>query len=163
VPENAWQQQYLRLLDTHGDSLMAMLRRLSRNSHDAEDVFQETAVRVWRAWPNRPMLRNPRAWIMTIGYRSFLDFQARRRKHEPLVDAVDKQQNNPRQIAETSEEKCRVQGMIANLPDAIREVVVLHYVGGLSLSQTARAMEVPLSTVKSRLHTAIDSLRSILE
>src|SRR5438094_149546 len=41
-------RQFLALLDDHGAIVLALLRRLCRNQHDAEDAFQETAVRVWR-------------------------------------------------------------------------------------------------------------------
>jgi RNA polymerase sigma-70 factor (ECF subfamily) len=66
-------------------------------------------------------------------------------------------------MAERSEERDRVQAAIADLPDSIREVVVLHYVGGLTLGQTAAAMELSPGTVKSRLNAALNKLRSVLE
>lgn len=163
VPNGAWQQEFLRLLDAHGATLTAMLRRLCGNCHDAEDVFQDTAVRVWRSLASRPRLRNPRAWVMTIGYRAFLDARGRRERHEGIEDAVDDRGSLPSRAAEQSEECNRVRTAIAQLPGPIREVVVLHYVGGLTLSQTAAAMEISLGTVKSRLNSAINTLRSVLK
>ena len=56
-----------------------------------------------------------------------------------------------------------MQTAIAGLPDLIREVVVLHYTAGLTLSQTAAAMEISEGTVKSRLNAALNKLRSVLE
>jgi RNA polymerase sigma-70 factor, ECF subfamily len=143
--------------------LMAMLRRLCGNSHDAEDVYQETAIRVWRNLPSRPRLRSPRAWIMTIGYRAFLDNRSRRNRHEGIQDPVDDRNVSPHQVVEDSEECDRVQLAIAQLPDSIREVVALHYVGGLTLRQTATVMEISQGTVKSRLNTALKNLRSLLQ
>ena len=61
VPNSALQREFLALLDAHGGVLMGMLRRLCGNHHEAEDVFQETAVRVWRSFASRPTLRSPRA------------------------------------------------------------------------------------------------------
>ncbi len=163
VPSGAWQREFLQLLDAHGATLMAMLRRLCGNPHDAEDVFQETAVRVWRSLAGWPRLRNPRAWVMTIGYRAFLDMRGRRERHEALHDPPDARYGSPEDAAERSEQSDRVQAAIADLPDAAREVVVLHYLGGLTLRQTAAAMEVSQGTVKGRLHAALVKLRRVLE
>jgi len=163
VPEDACQREFLGLLDLYGPTLMAMLRRLCGNCHDAEDVFQETAARVWRSFGTRPRLRNPQAWVMTIGYRAFLNTRDRRPRHEGLSDLMDDRLGSPGQMAERSEERDRVQAAIADLPDPIREVVVLHYVSGLTLGQTAAAMELSLGTVKSRLNAALNTLRSVLE
>jgi RNA polymerase sigma-70 factor (ECF subfamily) len=163
VPEQAWQREFLNLLDAHGGTLMAMLQRLCGNRHDAEDVFQDTAVRVCRACSSRPKLQNPRAWILTVGYRAFLDARQKTMKHEDLHDPTDDRSNSPRELVEHSEDRSRVQAAIAGLPEAVREVVVLHYVGGLSLSQTAATMEISEGTVKSRLNAALKKLRGVLE
>jgi RNA polymerase sigma-70 factor (ECF subfamily) len=163
VPHRARHRDFLALLDAHGAVLMGMLRRLCGNHHEAEDVFQETAVRIWRGLAARPTLRSPRAWVLTVGYRAFLNVRGREQRHEDLQDPVDDRIVSPGQMAERSEECERVQAAIAHLPEPVREVVVLHYVGGLTLSQTAAAMEISPGTVKSRLHTALKRLRSALE
>ena len=51
---------------------------------------------------------------------------------------------------------------IAALPDSMREVVLLHYSGGLSLRQTAGAIGVPVGTVKTQMRTALIKLRKVL-
>jgi RNA polymerase sigma-70 factor (ECF subfamily) len=100
---------------------------------------------------------------MTIGYRAFLDFRSRQERHEGLSDPADDRNGSPMQMAERSEERDQVRAAIAGLPEPIREVVVLHYVGGLTLGQTAAAMELSTGTVKSRLNAALNKLRSVLE
>ena len=69
MPTSAEYEAFMALVDEHGGSLLAMLRRLCRHEQNAEDIFQETAARVWRTFPDRPRLTNPRGWLMTIGYR----------------------------------------------------------------------------------------------
>jgi RNA polymerase sigma-70 factor (ECF subfamily) len=163
VLQSARQREFLGLLDTHGPTLMAMLRRLCGNAPEAEDVFQETAMRVWRGFAGLPRLRNPRAWVLTIGYRAFVDSRKGRERHDGLEDPVDERQGMPPTLAERSEECDRVQAAIAGLPDPSREVVVLHYVGGLTLRQTAAVMGISSGTVKSRLNATLNKLRSVLE
>jgi RNA polymerase sigma factor (sigma-70 family) len=99
---------------------------------------------------------------MTIAYRTFLDYRARRTTPERLIEPADRH-GNPLDAAEQSEMRDHLNAAIANLAEPIREVVVLHYSGGLSLRQTADAMGISTGTVKSRLNTALRALRSVLE
>jgi RNA polymerase sigma-70 factor (ECF subfamily) len=163
VANGKLERQFAHLLDAHGAALMAMLHRLCRNAHDAEDVFQDAAARIWRNLPRRPLLRNPRGWVMAIGYHAFVDARARRRCHEEIVDSPDDRSASPGTLAEMGEDGDRVQAAIAGLSESVREVVILHYVSDLSLSQTAEAMGISKGTVKSRLNAALNRLRSVLE
>ena len=159
-----WQREFSRLLDAHGATLMSMLRRLTRNPHDAEDLFQETAARVWRSLPGRPWLSHPRAWVMTIGYRAFADWRKKREDGPDLLpETADGRAMDPAQRMEASEAAGRVLSAVSALPREVREVVVLHYLTGLSLRQTAQAMEIPSGTVRSRLNSALNQLRCSLQ
>ena len=155
-------REFLELLDLHGPSLLAMLRRLCRNPHDAEDLLQETAIRVWRSFGRRPMLRSPRAWLMTIGYRAFLDHCHRQTAHDPLHDLVDHRDGKPDAIAENAERCARVRSAIDELPPDIRQVVVLHYTAQMTIRDTAKAMNISVGTAKSRLNAALVKLRRVL-
>src|SRR5688500_549787 len=115
----------MALLDAHGPAVVGMLRRLCPGRHDAEDVFQETAARVWRHLPagagGSNSLRNPRAWVMTVAYRAFVDARWRRRSEgfdagAADVDPVDARAGSPARAAERSETFDRVQAAVAELP-----------------------------------------------
>jgi RNA polymerase sigma-70 factor (ECF subfamily) len=163
VAQDSEREKFTALFDAHGGALMGMLRRLCRNPHDADDVFQETSVRVWKSFASRPWLRSPKSWLLTIGYRAFLDSRKRHRPTEEYTDPPDQRSRSPAELAERAEDFDRVQSAIADLPEMIREVVVLHYVGGLSIGETALAMDLAEGTVKSRLNAALTKLRSALE
>jgi RNA polymerase sigma-70 factor (ECF subfamily) len=151
--------KFVALLNAHGDALLAMLRRMCRNAHDADDVYQDTALRVWRHFASRPRLRNPRAWLMTIAYRAFVDHHERRRKHEPLLDLTDTRGSEPAVVAEQSERTVCLTEAIETLAPAVQQVVALHYTGGLTLRETATAMGISVGTVKSRLNSGLEELR----
>jgi RNA polymerase sigma-70 factor (ECF subfamily) len=155
-------REFLELLDLHGPSLLAMLRRLSRNPHDAEDVLQETAIRVWRSFGQRPILRSPRAWLMTIAYRAFLDHSHRKSSQEALQDIADHHDNKPDSIAEYAEDCSRVRTAIDELPADLRQVIVLHYTAQMTIRETAKAMNISVGTAKSRLNAALVKLRRIM-
>src|SRR5205814_2213442 len=98
--------EFERLVDGHSGAVLAVLRRLCGNRHDADDVFQDVAVRVWRHFPRRPRLRSPRGWLITIAYRAFVDHRARRGSAEPLGCLADPGGAPPDRRAEHADE-CR--------------------------------------------------------
>jgi RNA polymerase sigma-70 factor (ECF subfamily) len=156
-------RKFVAMLETHGPSLLAFVRRLCRNLHDADDVYQDVAVRVWKNFPNRPRLRNARSWLMTIAYRAFVDHYQRRQARESLVEVPDLRTQSPGDCAEKREWAQRVAEAVEGLPPNVREVVTLHYTGGLTLRETAAAMNISTGTVKSRLNSALELLRGLLQ
>lgn len=157
-------ETFLVLVDQHGASVMGMLRRLCGNGHDAEDVFQDVAVRAWKHLGGRPRLRDPRAWLMTIAYRAYLDHCSHRPPDRvSLFDGEAPSRPaagaDPVLIAERTELARRVNEAVSGLTPPLREVVVLHYSGGLSLRQVAAAMGISIGTVKSRLGAGLEQLR----
>ena len=162
--DSADQRAFAALVDQHGAALLALLRRLCRNEHTAEDLFQETAARVWRNIRSAPLLRNPRAWLMKIGYHVFLDHrQPALTVPQDLSDAPDLRFPTPPENAEQQESACRIQNHIADLSEPLRDVLALHYTGGLSIHETAAAIGISAGTVKSRLNAALNELRRRLQ
>jgi RNA polymerase sigma-70 factor, ECF subfamily len=153
---------FVDLLDAHGGSLLALLRRLCRHEQNAEDMFQETAARVWRNFAERPRLTNPRGWLMTIGYRVFLDHRKRMQAQEPVMEAADTRHGSPDSLAERNENAARIQAAIAKVPQSAREILTLHYTAGMTLREVASAMNIAEGTVKSRLNSALNQLRGLL-
>ena len=163
MPDDSDYRAFVALVDAHGATLLALLRRLCRNEHDAEDLFQETAARVWRNFAARPVLRNPRGWLMRIGYHVFLDHRQSRKPPEAFTESPDTRLPTPPEDAQQKEDACRVQAAVSDLPRETRDVIVLHYTGGLSIQETAEAMAIAQGTVKSRLNAALNQLRRRLQ
>jgi RNA polymerase sigma-70 factor, ECF subfamily len=165
VAESGSHKRFLALLDEHGHFVLALLRRLCRDRHDAEDTFQETAVRVWRSLEKQPLLRNPRGWLLTIAYRAYVDQASRQPVEAGAHDSAESLACNltpPDLHAEHREQTGQVRDAVALLPGPLRDVVLLHYTGCLSIHETAAAMGLAVGTVKSRLNTALGKLRELL-
>jgi RNA polymerase sigma-70 factor, ECF subfamily len=160
---DAERQAFLELVDRHGATVLAMLRRLCGNVHDADDIFQEVAARVWRNLHSRPRLRSPRAWLLTVAYRQFLDHRARRPVHASLAGrdepTRDWPADDPSALAERSDEGELLDRVVNELPEALRSVIVAHYTGGLSIRETAEVIGISVGTVKSRLNAGLEQLR----
>jgi RNA polymerase sigma-70 factor, ECF subfamily len=131
-------ETFQALVDEHGTTVLAMLRRLCGNPHDADDLFQDVAVRVWRNLRSRPILRNARAWLFTIAYRAYIDHQADRQCHAALRDkdeafARGGSDRDPVAIAERAERAQLVNSAVGELggygafaPTALGDPVALH-------------------------------------
>jgi RNA polymerase sigma-70 factor (ECF subfamily) len=161
----ATKRAFETLLREHGSALVGLLTRLCRNRSDVDDLVQETAIKVWKQFGSRPWFRSPRAWLLTIGYRTYIDWWRVRQRQVPTAeqfDAVDPKATSAEATLEQNEEQQRVQRLLQHLSDSAREIVLLHYTGEMSLRQIAEAMELPLGTVKSRLHHALLELRRLL-
>ena len=128
----------------------------------AEDAAQESFIQAYKGLAN---LREPEAfpgWFRRIVYTQCA--MIARRNHVltvPLDDAADipSTGTDPHELAEQSEMRDRVIGAIRALPENERVVTALFYINGYSHDDIAGFLEVPLSTVKSRLHTARTRLK----
>jgi RNA polymerase sigma-70 factor, ECF subfamily len=159
------ESKFDRLMEEHGPALRAMLQRLCRRSQDVDDLWQDTAVRVWKSLQKRPWLRNPRAWLARIAYRAYVEHAA----SQPTLgvyegfDQADESVPTPHESAALTEQRLEVQQALNVLPEELRSLIALHYTAGLSLRETAAVLDVAVGTVKSRLHTALNILRKELE
>jgi RNA polymerase sigma-70 factor, ECF subfamily len=162
---DAAKSTFARLIEAHGPALRALLQNLCRNPQDVDDVWQDTAIRVWKSLQKRPWLKNPRGWLATIAYRAYLDHAAKR---PPATspgdfDRADELTPTPHETAVLTEQRLLVRRALDALPEDLRSVVVLHYTAGLSLRETAEVLGIAVGTGKSRLHAALANLRRALQ
>ena len=151
------------LLESVQRPLFRYIVSLTKDTHGAEDVLQETFIRLYR---KLGFVRDPqvfRAWTYRIATREAFRYLRRERQWTEQVrdDAV--LQTIP--AADLSRDEFtrdaleRLPHLVADLSPAARAVVVLYYSHELSLGEVAAALEIPIGTVKSRLAYALASLR----
>jgi RNA polymerase sigma-70 factor (ECF subfamily) len=139
------------------------LRRL-RDRQRAEDAVQETFTAVWRSAGSYRPERGPAApWLYAIARNAIVDRM--RARHEPPAEAPDlaSAEPGPSDQAESSFVSWRVHRALEELPDKEREVVELAYWSGLSQSEVAEYLHIPLGTVKTRTRSALSRLAGVLE
>lgn len=139
------------------------LRRLGDRGR-AEDAVQETFASVWRSARSYRQERGPGApWLYAVARNAIVD--RRRALGEPPAEAVDEPAKDPgpAERAESSWTAWRVHRALAELPDNERRLIELAYWGGLSQSEIAQFLDVPLGTVKTRTRSALARLADMLE
>lgn len=142
--------------------LWSYIRRMSDSDDEAGDVLQDTWLRVLRALPRLREPASVRAWLFGIARRTLMD-RLRGRYATPPHDSIDDVTNLGHSDDDSDDDmRENVQmmlGQLARLPVVEREVLVLFYLQQLSLAQVAGVLDVPVGTVKSRLHRARRMLR----
>jgi RNA polymerase sigma-70 factor, ECF subfamily len=139
------------------------LRRLGDRGR-AEDAVQETFASVWRSARSYRQERGPGApWLYAVARNAIVD--RRRALGEPPAEPVDEAAKDPGppERAESSWTAWRVHRALGELPDKERELIELAYWGGLSQSEIAQFLDVPLGTVKTRTRSALARLADVLE
>lgn len=134
------------------------LRRLGDRGR-AEDALQDTFAAVWRsAHRYDPARGEGGAWLYAVARNAIVD--GARRRPEPPANIGDQASGDrgPDERAESSWLAWRVHAAIEQLPDHERPVIELAYWGGLSQSEIAERLGLPLGTVKTRTRSALARL-----
>jgi RNA polymerase sigma-70 factor (ECF subfamily) len=154
------------LVRQHADRVYRLAYRLSGNQHDAEDLTQETFIRVFRSVQNyQPGTFE--GWLHRITTNLFLDMVRRRSRirMEALpedYDRVPADDPNPEQIYHDSRLGPDLQAALDSLPPEFRAAVVLCDIEGLSYEEIGATLGVKLGTVRSRIHRGRQALRDYL-
>lgn len=162
-----------RLVRPHFERLYRLAWRLAGNKAEAEDLFQELLVRAYGKLEELVAIDEPGAWLCRIMYNLFVDERrrfARRRMHmveegELVGDGLAGMPGpgDPAADSQRLETIQRLGRALAMLSDEHRIVVLLHDSEGYKIEEIQGLIDVPVGTVKSRLHRARARLREILE
>lgn len=156
--------------ERHRGAITRYIRHLLRDPAEAEDLAQETFVRAHR---QRDSLRDPAAlesWLYQIATHVSIDRirqrakAAQRHAGEPLEELpiADVKQPSPLMVIQQQEMSGCVERYVAQLSDGYKAVVLLHEADGLTAEEIASLLELPLTTVKMRLHRARRQLEAAL-
>jgi RNA polymerase sigma-70 factor (ECF subfamily) len=154
-------ESYERLARAVGDDLFQVAYRILRDLDCAEDAVQRALVAIWRDLPN---LRDPdrfEAWAYRVVTRTSLDEARHRRRHGLIRETVPVEPSEP-----DASRSVVIRDELAHAFDDLRPehraVVVLHYYVGLQLAEIAEILGIPYGTVGSRLHYALQRMRTTL-
>ncbi len=163
---------FARLVGRHSQSLFQFVARFVRDLALAEDVVQETFLQVHQSAGGFDPSRRFRPWLFTIAANKARDqLRGRARKREISLGANPGPEDGEQQVSfasllaaapespseplEASEQREIVRRIVSNMPEHLREVLVLGYYQRFAYKEIAEVLSIPLGTVKSRLHAAV--------
>ena len=165
---------FTELVSRYQRELFNYLRRFLGDTAKAEDVFQQTFLQVHVKSELFQAGRKFRPWLYTIATNQAIDYQRRNRRHRrlsldqsqkssgeevgSLMEVVASQESGPFAKAESTERAEWIRSAVGNLPDSLQSAVQLVYFRGMKYREAAQVLSVPVGTVKSRLHSALQRL-----
>jgi RNA polymerase sigma-70 factor (ECF subfamily) len=148
---------------TLGPMVMSYLRRYVPQP-DVEDVLQRVFYEVWRSHERYDPALSLRAWVLGIARKRAIDHLRRRRD---VVVPLDSMRGiagaDGREVAERLGWADEVRAALQGLPQMQRQVIELAYFQGLTQTEIAAVLDVPLGTVKTRTSRALQRLGRLLE
>ena len=162
---------FREIVNRYKNGLYAFLR-LFLNRHElVEDVFQETFLQLFSSRDSFDRNRPLRPWLFTIAANKAKDALRKWQRtnaitigtmidsedlsFDDILNTVTSDGTMPYEKLQKSETAVRVRQIIADMPDNLREILVLAYFNRFSYKQMAEILSIPIGTVKSRLHTAV--------
>ena len=168
------------LIQRYEREIFSYLRRYTGSAEVAEDAFQGTFLQVHLKCQTFDSSRRFRPWLYAIATNQAIDAQRRNKRHRMVsldrsnsTDADDRSSSWSEKLvgdtidphtAATREENCRwVNDSVESLGESMQQVINLVYYQGLKYREAAEILGIPVGTVKSRLHAAVQRLGCLWE
>ncbi len=163
---------FAQLVHRYERELYSYLRRYLGDASMAEDAFQATFLQVHLKGDQFEEGRKFRPWLYTIATNQAIDAQRRNKRHRSvsldrntrpegsddvaaLIDLLASSEPAPESNLDAAHQRQWIRDAVDSLPETLRQAVNLVYYQGLKYREAADILEIPVGTVKSRLHSAI--------
>jgi len=159
------------IVTRYKDGLYAFLKKFLNRQDLIEDVFQETFLQLFTSRESFDPARPLRPWLFTIAANKAKDALRKQQRtaaisigaiansdemsFDDALNTITSDNVVPYDHLERDEIAVLVRGVIADIPENLREILILAYFNKFSYKQMSQILSIPIGTVKSRLHTAV--------
>lgn len=168
------QNAYAEIVELYKDKVFQLCYRMLGNRHEAEDMAQEAFIRAYVNIASFNINLKFSTWLYRIATNLCID-RIRKKKPDFYLDAevsgtdgltmysqIPSDTALPEEEVESMELQDIIQREISQLPEKYRSVIVLKYIEELSLNEISEILDMPLGTVKTRIHRGREALRQQL-
>ena len=169
------QEAFEGIVDLFKDKIYRHCYRMVGNGHEAEDLAQETFLRAYRNISKYNNEFKFSTWIFRIATNLCID-RLRKKKPDYYLDAevpgtdgatmysqLSIEEPLPEEVVTENERWNELQEEIMKLPEKYRTAIVLKYVEDLSLEEISHIMDIPVPTVKTRIHRGREALKKVFQ
>ena len=159
------------IVTRYKNGLYAFLSRFLNRKDFIDDVFQETFLQLFISKDTFDTSRPLRPWLFTIAANKAKDLLRKQQRtaaiqigtmadsgemsFDDVLNTITSDNTMPYEQMKKEETSSRVKKVIADMPENLREILILAYFNKFSYKQMAQILSIPIGTVKSRLHTAV--------
>ncbi|SDC76872.1 RNA polymerase sigma factor SigW [Shouchella lonarensis] len=165
------EQAFAELVELYKDSVYQVIYRLVGHAQEAQDISQETFLRVYMNLDKYDLTKKFSTWLFRVATNAAIDRLRRRKPDIYLQDKIKgtddltyesqltSSEDLPEQQVVKMEQQAWIQAEINQLPVKYRTIIVLKYLEDLSLKEISEIMDMPIATVKTRVHRGREALR----
>lgn len=163
---------FVELVESYRSKIQRLALRMLHNKPDSEDIVQETFIRVYLNLNHYDESQKFSTWIYRIGKNVCIDLLRKKRPVQSLdaelsdqdgdysyYNKLASQEHTPEHAVLQSEIQEHVHKSINKLADKYKTVITLYYLEELSLQEISKKLDLPITTVKTRLHRGRELLR----
>lgn len=161
-------QIFTVMLNKHSSSLKAFAYSFTKDSEDANDLYQDTVIRALNYFSHYKEGTNLKAWLFTIMRNTFINSYRRQKRRSNIImvkeelDSDDLHMGSTKNTAEGNLTSKDIYRMLAKLPKCYLDPFTRHF-EGYKYHEIADELGIPLGTVKTRIHAAREMLKKSLK
>jgi RNA polymerase sigma-70 factor, ECF subfamily len=162
---------FKEIVNQNKDGLYGFIKRFVGQADLVEDVFQDTFLQLYMSRHTFDIERPLKPWLFTIAANKAKDLLRKRKRDnsisvgviadaseatvDDIFNSLSSDEDTPADMSIQAETKENVRQVIEEMPENLREILILAYFEQFSYKQMADILSIPIGTVKSRLHSAV--------
>ncbi|BAQ09593.1 elf family DNA-directed RNA polymerase sigma subunit sigw [Bacillus sp. OxB-1] len=159
-------QAYAHIINKYKNPMYATILRMTKNPQDAQDFVQEAFIKVYQRLDQYKETGSFSSWLYRVAINHCLD-QYRKKYYQSASQQIDENQvinpQHPELIFLKKEKSRQLERLIATLPEDERLIILLRYANELSYDEISELADVPVSTVRNKLHRAKKKMRATVK
>lgn len=159
-------QAYAQIINKYKNPLYATILRMTKNPYDAQDLVQEAFIKMYEQLGKYNRTGSFSSWMYRVAINHCMD-EFRKKRYKMKSVEIDERMiastTTPELIFFKNEKSRRLERLIATLSEDERIILLLRYVNELSYQEISEAVEIPLATVRNKLHRAKKKMRNTVK